>query len=357
MELKIQFDAVLAPIPGDNPAGENLRYTAVYDEIYEAMREEEQDLRESWMADTKQADWDKVIMLSVNALTYKTKDLTIGVWLTQALVKIKGFTGLTTGLRILTGLLTEFWEHLYPEIEDDDIDFRAGPIENLSDKVSLNIMEIPLTDATVTPGYSLLQWQESRMVGYENENKENRDRREEQINEGKITAEDFDSAVWKSSFAFYKSYMVILDECLQEFQAFEEVLDEKFGVETPSLYELRGAIRDCHEVVEKIFRERNVDEQYQEPEAIKNGQETNEYEMESESPAAIRPTSMEPAEAFQKQLLNNAKEIEKSIWDDAVEKLGTKGIGDALEHIFSVSCSAPSERERYRYRLQEHNGY
>ena len=30
--------ALLAPIPGDNPAGENLKYSGIYDEIREARR-------------------------------------------------------------------------------------------------------------------------------------------------------------------------------------------------------------------------------------------------------------------------------------------------------------------------------
>ena len=34
----IDLEALLAPIPGDNPAGESLQYSGVYDEIREARR-------------------------------------------------------------------------------------------------------------------------------------------------------------------------------------------------------------------------------------------------------------------------------------------------------------------------------
>jgi hypothetical protein len=32
-----------------------------------------------------------------------------------------------TGLKALSGLLEAFWDHLYPVIEDDDLDYRIGP--------------------------------------------------------------------------------------------------------------------------------------------------------------------------------------------------------------------------------------
>jgi hypothetical protein len=34
----LDIDSILEPIAGDNPSGENLRYSGVYDEISEARR-------------------------------------------------------------------------------------------------------------------------------------------------------------------------------------------------------------------------------------------------------------------------------------------------------------------------------
>ena len=39
MKKLMDIDALMAPIPGDNPAGEDHRYSPVYDEIREARKE------------------------------------------------------------------------------------------------------------------------------------------------------------------------------------------------------------------------------------------------------------------------------------------------------------------------------
>jgi len=111
MKRKIDLDAILTPIPGENPAGEDLCYDIVYEGIKEARRENctSEDILgkgENRKDEDKKADWDKVIELSITALTNKTKDLQITVWLTEALVKTEGFEGLTMGFKILTGLLS-----------------------------------------------------------------------------------------------------------------------------------------------------------------------------------------------------------------------------------------------------------
>ena len=139
----INEDAVLAPIPGDNPAGEDLRYEPVYDEIKEARRADDLLDRGDWDREIKTSDWDKVIALSVEALTEKTKDLQIAVWLSEALIRKDGFKGLASGLRILTGFLSNFWDHVHPEIDEDDLDYRVGPLEFLNNNLWFPIKEVP----------------------------------------------------------------------------------------------------------------------------------------------------------------------------------------------------------------------
>ena len=50
----------------------------------------------------------------------KTKDLQLAGWLTEALLKQKGFGGLKDGLALCHGLVDKFWDTLYPELEDGD---------------------------------------------------------------------------------------------------------------------------------------------------------------------------------------------------------------------------------------------
>ncbi|MCL5966161.1 MAG: type VI secretion system ImpA family N-terminal domain-containing protein, partial [Deltaproteobacteria bacterium] len=78
MSATIEMDAILAPIPGDSPAGADLRYDAVYAEIKEARRAEDP-LTFGGEGEPKSADWGAVVRLSLDALAMKSKDLQIAV--------------------------------------------------------------------------------------------------------------------------------------------------------------------------------------------------------------------------------------------------------------------------------------
>ena len=149
----IDIESIMTPIPGENPAGEDLRYTEVYDSIKEARRADDDFDLGDWSHEIKTSDWNEVIRLSVEALTQKTKDLQIAAWLTEALTKEQGFEGLSVGLKIIASFLETFWDHLYPEIDEGDLDYRVGPLEFLNNNLWLAIKEIPVTDSKVTTGY------------------------------------------------------------------------------------------------------------------------------------------------------------------------------------------------------------
>src|SRR5512143_109315 len=97
----IDLEKILAPIPGDNPAGEDLRYGPIYDDIKEARRADDDLPLGKWERERKKAEWDKVISLSVAALGDKTKDLQIAAWLMEALTITEGFAGVAVGLKVL----------------------------------------------------------------------------------------------------------------------------------------------------------------------------------------------------------------------------------------------------------------
>src|SRR5437879_12980797 len=70
--------ALFAPIPGDNPAGENLQYSGVYDEIREARRADDNLTKGDREHEPKATEWAKVRDLSTPALASRTTELQIG---------------------------------------------------------------------------------------------------------------------------------------------------------------------------------------------------------------------------------------------------------------------------------------
>ena len=156
-------DDLLNPIPGENPCGENLRYAAVYDKIKEARREDDDVPQGDWQYERKAADYPLVLKLAGEALATKSKDLQIAVWLTEALIKTESFAGLRAGLDLISGLIENFWDGLYPEIEDGDLELRAAPLDWLGSRMDATLRSLPITKT----GINWYQFKEARAVGYE----------------------------------------------------------------------------------------------------------------------------------------------------------------------------------------------
>jgi type VI secretion system protein ImpA len=240
--LILDFEMLLAAIPGDNPSGESLRLTAPYDAIQEARRADDDLDQGAWVRDTKVADWPAVIKIATEALVTKTKDLQLAVWLVEALVKHHGFPGLRDGLRLLRELQEHFWDSLYPEIDDGDLEFRAGPLEWLNEKLPSSIRQTPVTQGMNAERYTWLHWKESREV-------DNLGRRDPAamaalVGEGKITGEQFDKAVETTQLAYCQTHFEDLNETWHEYEQLAQVVDDRFGREAPGLSGIKQAITD-----------------------------------------------------------------------------------------------------------------
>ena len=71
----VDLNALLAPISAENPAGEPVRYTGVYDAIQEARRADDELPMGEWQREVKTADWHTVINLCSETIRNKSKDL------------------------------------------------------------------------------------------------------------------------------------------------------------------------------------------------------------------------------------------------------------------------------------------
>ncbi len=125
------------------------------------------------MRERKLADYKLVMKLAGDTLATRTKDLQLGAWLTEALLFQEGFAGLRQGLDLLRGLIETFWDTLYPESEDGDLELRAAPVEWVGTRMDDALRKVPLTRG----GLGFYKYKESRTVGYEEDAAQNEDKR------------------------------------------------------------------------------------------------------------------------------------------------------------------------------------
>jgi len=259
----LDLDDLLAPIPGPNPSGRSLAYEPEYDVLREARRAEDDTLQGDWQRKAKVAEWDRVIDLGTDDLRRLTKDLQIAAWVAEALARRRGFAGLRDGLRLLRGLIDGYWPTCYPEVDDGDLEARAAALASLNQEklLPLLIRSLPLTDDPNQGHYSFLRWQESRAT--DNAGLKNPELMQALIADGKITAEQFDTAVAQSPRSFYEALVADQEECRVALLDLEQLTDERFGRDSPSLVDVRKALDDCRKLLIPILnakREREPDE-------------------------------------------------------------------------------------------------
>ncbi|MBV8454298.1 MAG: type VI secretion system protein TssA [Deltaproteobacteria bacterium] len=248
----IDLDGLLAPIPGDSPSGQSVRFAGPYDAIADARRADDDLNQGEWKRNAKVADWAAVKKLALETFATKSKDLQITAWLTEALVKLHGFAGLRDGLELLIELHRQFWETFFPEPEEGDLEARAGKIEWLNDRLPMAIREIALTTVIDGAAYSFNRYQESRMV--DELGRKNPDAMQMAITEGKITGEQFDKAVAVGSRLFYEGLFADISQSVEQCAKLSAVVDEKYGKDAPSLLAIKKALEDCADLVGPILK-------------------------------------------------------------------------------------------------------
>jgi len=241
---------ILAPIAGDNPSGIDLRYDTkllIYDKIREARRQDDGLAQGDWQSERKVANYALVRQLAQDTLATVSKDLQLAAWLTEALLATEQYAGLHQGLTLCHSLLTNFWDTVYPVIEDGDRELRAKPLSWIG-----SVLDLPLRSAPmVSAGYSWFAYKESRVVGFEDQAKTDKDRkaRAKLIEEGKIAPEAFDKAFTETPKAFYLKAEKDLDRCLAELESLETFCDEKFEDDAPPFGKLKAALTDVRHTI------------------------------------------------------------------------------------------------------------
>jgi type VI secretion system protein ImpA len=245
----LDLEGLLAPISSDNPAGDSLRYEGTYDRIQEA-REEEADLPQGvWERELKKADWNEVRDLCIGALKDRTKDLQIGVWLLESLLHLYGFQGTSEGLQLLLGLCEGFWDHLYPEIEGDDLEGRVSPFVWMNEKLYLKLKLVPITQPESIDAYpySWADWERAKhieSVGLKTKKAEMEDESRE-----KVTRAKFLGSAMFTSKSFYGAQSASLTTSIEIAGQLGHFLDERCGKQAPSLKKFRDTLEDIHNLM------------------------------------------------------------------------------------------------------------
>ena len=100
-----------SPINPENPAGEDIRYLPVFEEL-----QAEVDKLSSPSAAAESIDWQKISTLAAEILRGQSKDLLVASYFSVAQVHLSHIQGLELGLQVYIDLLKNFWDTLFPQM-------------------------------------------------------------------------------------------------------------------------------------------------------------------------------------------------------------------------------------------------
>jgi len=284
-------DDLLKPIEGANPSGQNLYYAPVYDKIKEARFEDEDDAPQgAWEHTRKKADVAAVIKLAGEALANQSKDLQLAAWIGEATIKQSGFAGLPEALQLLYDLQQQYWDTCYPELEDGSPEFRSTPQEWFASQCDKILRRLPLTKS----GLDWLKYRESRAVGYEEDASGSESKAQERqtaIDEGKVTAEEWDEAFDKTTREFYEGIATNLDTSLGLVGKLDEFCEQKYAMVAPNFGKLRGVLEELKQTLHVLLAKKRPAETVSA--ATTGGSET---EIETTGPAEVAVYQPQPSE-------------------------------------------------------------
>lgn len=258
VSLERTIERLLAPIPGEHPSGESLRYEGAYDRIMEARREDDATLTQGvWKSALKRADWSQVEKLCVEELQTRSKDLQIAAWLLESWLHLYRFDGVQEGLELLRELVERFWEDLHPQSKDDDLEYRIAPITWVNEKLSIQLKLLTITrpENDDVPAYCWSDWENACRTEVHDPKL-----RSAANTQAKLTPAEFQKSVVFTSTEFFAGLAGELERAMEACSELESSLDRLCGIQAPSLRQFWGTLDTIHAFVIGTVAQRRPEE-------------------------------------------------------------------------------------------------
>ena len=154
----VDFEQLLAPISEERPTGIDIREdespTSAYYEIKDARNAARADERnQAAIPEVERQEsqhWKSILELAPRILTEQAKDLEVAAWYTEALLRKHGLAGLRDGFQLINDLISNFWDDLYPQEDEDGVETKIAPIAGLFGLSSPGTLAQPINCTPIT---------------------------------------------------------------------------------------------------------------------------------------------------------------------------------------------------------------
>lgn len=246
----IDLEKLLAPLSDEAPSGDDLEYDAGYLELERLSRGKPEQQMGDDRIPAEPPDWKEVRRLALELLN-RTRDLRIGVLLTQSLIATDGWRGFADGLGLIQGYVERFWDSVHPALDPTDPD----PILRTNALSALAVFEPTLRMLREAPivssrGLGAVTYRDVLIAS--NKIEAPADSEREPVSMGVIHA-TFDGAGLED----LQSVVATLDECLAAAAAIEGGMTARVGAAlSVDLAELSALLKGTRQVVREALSRR-----------------------------------------------------------------------------------------------------
>lgn len=261
----LNVEKLLAPIPGENPAGTDPRADPSPVSDYQTIRGARTSARNaerqvSMGDDTNAPDWRPVADRGTKVLSDKAKDLEVNAYLIEALLRLNGYAGLRDGLRVARELVEKYWDQFYPLPDPEDAEEerqanRIAAITGLDGGESEGTLIVPLnlvaiTTLTSVGEFNLSHYQEATRTAKISDSK----LREKKIAAGAFTMDVFMKAVEETPATFFNNLIQDLTQCSEEWVKLGAAIDQKSNGQGPPTGNIRVALDKTIDTIKDLAR-------------------------------------------------------------------------------------------------------
>lgn len=246
----IELDVLLAPIHGDVPTGIDLRTDSDPASNYyklkdarSAARAKERNVEAEGEEVDLLPEWRTILELAPKVLAEQAKDLEVTAWLIEALVRRHGFAGLRDGFRLAGGLVSTFWDGLFPLADEDGVATKVAPLTALNGSETDGTLIQPIRKVPVTqPGDHgpYASWHYEQAINMADAAGE--EARAWRLEAGTVTMDQIKEAQRTTKPKFYVDLVDDLRECQEAFTALNAALDAACGSDAPPSSNIRNAL-------------------------------------------------------------------------------------------------------------------
>lgn len=245
----IDIDALLQAISEEAPAGTDPRADSSPASLYYRTKDARNAARSAERAAVETGgaspeEWDTVADTAMTILASHGKDLEIAAWLVEALLRTEGFAGLRDGMKVLTGIVNGFWETCFPELDEDGVEGKVSAVAGLNGSGAIGTLIQPIRLVSITRGsqwsFSLWNYEQARDLAKVTDP----DRRQERIDNGAVTMEQFMESVADTSAAFFAETQAVIVETLAALAEMSAAFDAVAGVDAPPVSALREMLEE-----------------------------------------------------------------------------------------------------------------